>query len=59
LSISSLNPVDPSSLTPISLSSQASSNSATSAYNMFEQMMQRGAQALSFSAATPSLSFSA
>jgi hypothetical protein len=34
---SSLTPVDPSQITPISLS--------TSTYNMIEQMMQRGAQA--------------
>jgi Ca2+-binding EF-hand superfamily protein len=55
----SLTYADGSKVTMTSLAAKASSSSATSSYNLIEQMIQREAKALSFSAVNTPLSLSA
>jgi Ca2+-binding EF-hand superfamily protein len=55
----SLTYADGSKVTMTSPAATTASSTATSSYNLIEQMIQRESQAISFSAANPSLSLSA
>jgi EF-hand domain pair len=54
----SMTYADGSKVTMTSPAAKTASSTATSSYNLIEQMIQREAQSISFSAANPSLSFS-